>query len=227
MKKIFTILLVAVAIVVAPAAQAQLRFGVKLGANISNFNGDFENLDLENTQLANFTGGVMAEWIFAYGVGVDLGLQYTAKGSEYRVGDDVLGSAVSSLLGTNSMVKNVVHYVEVPVNLKYKLQIPTIEEIVIPFVYVGPSFAFKVGEAITFGDKPLDLNNSTIRVNNSAVDCAMNVGLGVELIKHLNVAVQYGWGLGKVTDIELLNTSIFGDKAIRSGAWTITAAWMF
>ena len=222
MKKLLTIVMVVAAILAAPVAQAQLRLGVKLGANISNFELENSKLDFKNTQLANFTGGVMAEWIIAYGFGFDVGLNYTAKGTQYNFGENL---GLSSLFNSDDKLKNVVHYLEVPVNLKYKLRIPVVEDIVIPFVYVGPSFAFKVGEAVTFGDKILEPGG--IKINNQAVDCALNVGLGVELIKHLNVAVQYGWGLGKAADIEIGNVDITGDDAFKSGAWTITVAWLF
>lgn len=230
MKKLISILVLAVAIVATPMAQAELRLGAKLGANVTNFNGDFENYDYSSAQLANFTGGLTVEWMFAFGLGFDVSALYTAKGAQYDLGEDLFGNLgdeiITSVLGAEPKLKNVVHYVEVPINLKYKLSIPVIEDLVIPFIYTGPSFAFKVGEAITFGEKPLDLK--AIQIDNSAVDFAWNVGLGAEIIKHLNVAVQYGWGLGKATDIKIANIEdITGDNAIKSGAWTITLGWMF
>ena len=227
MKRILGIVMLALVVLAAPMAQAQLRLGIKAGANISNFTSpqDPQVLDFSNAQLANFTGGLTVEWLFWGGLGVDAGVMYTAKGSEYKVGDDFAGEIVSGLLGTETLMKATIHYIEVPVNLKYKLKIKGIEDIIAPFVYAGPSFAFKVGQDVKFGN---DIFKDT-EINFNNVDIALNLGFGVEVIKHLNVAAQYGWGLGKVVDMPDLEA--FGQKIegidLQTGVWTISATWMF
>ena len=219
-------MMVAASILVAPMAQAELRFGLKAGANISNFivEDGTTKIDFTNASLANFTGGAMLEWIIWGGLGFDAGVMYTAKGTEYKVGDDWASDIYAELLGTETLMKATVHYIEVPINLKYRLEIPVVKDIIIPFVYAGPSFAFKVGQDITFGTNIL----KDTKVDFSNVDYALNVGFGVELIKHLNVAAQYGWGLGKVadTDMEVLGQKIEG-LDMKSGVWTVTVGWMF
>ena len=146
-------MMVAASILVAPMAQAELRFGLKAGANISNFivEDGTTKIDFTNASLANFTGGAMLEWIIWGGLGFDAGVMYTAKGTEYKVGDDWASDIYAGLLGTETLMKATVHYIEVPINLKYRLEIPVVKDIIIPFVYAGPSFAFKVGQDITFG----------------------------------------------------------------------------
>lgn len=217
-------MMVVASVVAAPLAQAELRLGIKAGANVSNFITN-EKVNFENASLANFTGGAMLEWIIWGGLGFDAGVMYTAKGTEYKVGDDLFSDIYSDIMNTNTVMKATVHYIEVPVNLKYRLEIPVLKDIIIPFVYAGPSFAFKVGENVRVGntvveDEAIDFSN---------VDYALNVGLGVELIKHLNVAVQYGWGMGKVVDTSSME--ILGNKIdnldMKSGAWTVTVGWMF
>lgn len=224
MKKLICIVLAVVALAAAPAANAQLRFGAKLGANFSNLCwDDAKNFDFKGTSLTNFTGGVTAEWIFIAGFGIDASVMYTAKGTKYEVGDNIMGEAFESLFGTKEAVTNTIHYIEVPVNLKYKLKIPVVEDIVIPFVYAGPSFAFKVGESIKgLGET---VKNADQIIKNKNFDVAINVGIGAEIIKHVNLAVQYGWGLGVASEIG------FGDvvsvNKAKSGAWTITLGYMF
>ena len=133
MKKLICIVLAAVALAAAPAANAQLRFGAKVGANFSNLSWDnAKNLEFKGTSLTNFTGGIMAEWIFVAGFGVDASVMYTAKGTKYEVGDNILGDAFESVFGTKEPVSNTIHYIEVPINLKYKLQLPVVEDIVHP-----------------------------------------------------------------------------------------------
>lgn len=224
MKKLICIVLAAVALAAAPAANAQLRFGAKVGANFSNLSWDnAKNLEFKGTSLTNFTGGIMAEWIFVAGFGVDASVMYTAKGTKYEIGDNILGDAFESVFGTKEPVSNTIHYIEVPINLKYKLQLPVVEDIVIPFIYAGPSFAFKVGESIKgLGET---VKNADQIIKNKAFDVAINLGIGVEIIKHVDLAVQYGWGLGTASEIG------FGDvvnlNKAKTGAWTITLGYMF
>lgn len=224
MKKLICIVLAVVAMAAAPAANAQLRFGAKLGANFSNLSwDDAKNFNFKGTSLTNFTGGVTAEWIFIAGFGIDASVMYTAKGTKYEVGDNIMGEAFESLFGTKEAVTNTIHYIEVPVNLKYKLKIPVVEDIVIPFVYAGPSFAFKVGESIKgLGET---VKNADQIIKNKNFDVAINVGIGAEIIKQVNLAVQYGWGLGTASEIG------FGDvvsvNKAKTGAWTITLGYMF
>ena len=114
MKRILGIVMVAVAVLAAPMAQAELRLGVKAGANISNFTTPDESaLDFSNASLANFTGGLTVEWLFMGGLGIDASVMYTAKGTEYKVGDDILSDVYEGIMGTEN-------------NAAYKFEIPEV-----------------------------------------------------------------------------------------------------
>ena len=82
-----------------------------------------------------------------------------------------------------------------------------------PFVYAGPSFAFRVGD--NFADQ----------YKNKSFETAINLGLGLEFFSHLQIAAQYGWGLGKTMELDdnLINATLNG----KSRAWTVTAAYLF
>ena len=97
---------------------------------------------------------------------------------------------------------------------------------IIPLIYTGPSFAFKVGEAITLNGNFYE-GGKLVSINNNAVDIAWNIGAGVELFRHLNVTAQYGWGINDVTNMQMENIDMMREKKITSGVWTITATWMF
>lgn len=219
MKKYCVILLMLIAVVAAPMSNAQLRYGIKLGANVSNTCADFHDIKLDGTALTNFTGGVTVEWIVAGGFGLDASAMYTAKGATYTFGDN-LGGLLGNL--ADRVLENKVHYIEVPVNLKYKLQIPAVERVIAPYLYLGPSFAFKVGESIELGDKSI----SSKEIENSSIDYAFNLGLGMEIINHINLSVQYGWGLNSSSEFNFLD-KIIDETSVKSGAWTITVGWMF
>ena len=78
MKKIFSVLMVAVALMMAAPAQAQLiKFGVKGGLNMSKL--DANGIKSDNT--TGFFIGPMAEFTLPIiGLGVDGALMYSQRG---------------------------------------------------------------------------------------------------------------------------------------------------
>ncbi len=225
MKKLISIVLVAVAMLAAPAANAQLRFGAKVGANFSNVTFDnIKKFDFKGATLANFTGGITAEWLFIAGFGIDASVMYTAKGSKYE--GDFLETLLPELKGKDAVAENIIHYIEVPINLKYKLCIKGIENIIAPFIYAGPSFAFKVGDKFKLSGDDSAFETTKNLFENKGFDVALNVGLGVEVIKHIDVAVQYGWGLGVASDIKGIGNITDAFQA-KTGVWTVTVGYMF
>ncbi len=201
-KSIFCVALVAAMFLAIPA-NAQFKFGPKVGMNISTLSlgGDLSKT-FKSENISSFTGGLMAEFtVPIIGIGLDASVMYTRKGSTLKE------------VTTGISKDQHADYVEIPINLKYKFSLPVVGSVLAPFVYAGPSFGFKVGD--NFEDQYKDKSFET----------AINVGIGVELFNHLQVAGQYGWGLGKAMEIDnnYLNTALNG----KSRAWTITAAYLF
>jgi len=115
MKKIFSVLMVAVALMMAAPAQAQLiKFGVKGGLNMSKL--DKEGYKSENT--TGFFIGPMAEVTLPIiGLGVDGALLYSQRGKgEYKE-----------------------QGIEVPVNLKYTIGLGSTLGF---YLAAGPDFFF-------------------------------------------------------------------------------------
>lgn len=201
-KSIFCVALVAAMFLAIPA-NAQFKFGPKVGMNISTLSlgGDLSKT-FKSENISSFTGGLMAEFtVPIIGIGLDASVMYTRKGSTLKE------------VTTGISKDQHADYVEIPINLKYKFSLPVVGSVLAPFVYAGPSFGFKVGD--NFEDQYKD----------KSFEMAINVGIGVELFNHLQVAGQYGWGLGKAMEIDnnYLNTALNG----KSRAWTITAAYLF
>lgn len=115
MKKIFSVLMVAVALMMAAPAQAQLiKFGVKGGLNMSKL--DANGIKSDNT--TGFFIGPMAEFTLPIiGLGVDGALMYSQRGKgEYKE-----------------------QGVEIPVNLKYTIGLGSVAGI---YIAAGPDFFF-------------------------------------------------------------------------------------
>lgn len=203
MKKLITIFAATFLLLAAIPAAAQLKFGVKAGANISHLSLSKEVYSSQN--IAGFTGGIMGEFTLpVLGLGVDASVLYSRKGAK-------LG-ATTALNGLEVKTQNL-DYIDIPVNLKWKLNIPFVK----PFLAVGPNFSFLVSNN--------NLGNFIKNAKDKTFDLGINVGGGIELFSKIQIAAQYCWGL---TDAMSIENPISKEKInVQNRYWTITAAYLF
>ncbi len=92
-----------------------------------------------------------------------------------------------------------------------------IADIFKPYVYTGPSFAFKVSKHIVD-----DFKSKTCQV-------AWNVGLGFEFFKHLQIQGSYGFGINNAMNYvpDLPDHHFKNDIKAKNSYWTVTAAYLF
>lgn len=208
-KRTFTLAILAiVAVCSAMPAAAQFKFGLKAGVAISNIkfsNGnELWNSITDENNRAGFVGGAMVEFtVPVVGVGLDASALYVHR----NVGTEK----------TDALKRD---YIDIPVNLKYKLNIPAIGAFVKPFVTTGPSFAFLVSKK-----DEVEINGTPV-VKNKSVDIAWNFGFGVELLSHVQIAASYGLGLTNTLE----NLHVVNNKESIEGKnryWTVTAAYLF
>lgn len=189
MKKILVTLLIAV--MSMGAASAGLRFGVKLGTNVNHISSSLANT-LDKNNRAGFTGGVMAEYMTPLlGLGFDLGVQYAYM---------------------NSSISDNKNFLEIPLNLKYKISLPVVGSFFAPYIFTGPSFDFKL-------DK-----NTINAMKTKTFQSVWNVGLGLEFVKHLQIGASYGFGMNKIAEWTIPGAA---PVKLHNNYWTITAAWLF
>ena len=201
MKKFtLSIITMIIALTAAVPASAQLKFGLKAGINVNSLKFDETIFDSDNR--AGFNGGAMVEFtVPGIGIGFDASAMYvhrTTKFTESTDKTDVGGD-----------------YIDIPVNLKWKVNIPAVNRIIRPYLTTGPSVAFLVSDK-----KINDL------FKNNSYDVAWNFGFGVELFQHVQVSASYGLGLTNVVkriDIDGDYKSIDG----KNKYWTVTAAYLF
>lgn len=198
-------LVLALLLAVAGTASAQFRFGIRAGIQTNSLH--FNSSTFDDDNRVGFTGGVMAEFtVPVVGIGADLGVMYTRRNSDIAVQND--DNTNFEEIGGRS-------YIEIPLNLKWRISIPLINKIVRPYIFTGPSFAFLTSKkAITNAFK------------NRSCDVAWNVGAGVELFSHLQVGACYGFGMTKPFE----TIGLVGDDGIndaRTRCWTVTAAYLF
>ena len=199
-KNLFAFLVAAVAIIAsALPAEAQFKFGLKAGVAVNAIKFDEDMFKSDN--CAGFTGGAMIEFtVPALGLGLDASVMYVRRNSEW--------------LENNQITTDNRSYIDIPVNLKWKINIPLINAIARPYLTTGPSFSFLTSK------KALE-----DAYKNSSFDTAWNFGLGVELFKKVQVGANYGIGLTKA----LKAVDVTGTGAVegRNKYWTIEAAYLF
>lgn len=205
MKK-FKTLLVAVAMIAGlsmPAA-AQFRIGPRLGVTVNELHMDKAAM-LDGENRTGFTGGLMAEFtVPVIGIGLDASVMYVRREGRLSYVDD----------GVKEVEKLNRNYIGVPINLKYKISIPAVSNIITPFITTGPEFDFLCSKKVIN-----DMKSKTC-------DVAWNVGLGVQLINHIQVAASYGFGISsavKYVDSDINTVDVRGKDRF----WTITAAYLF
>ncbi|MDR1980806.1 MAG: PorT family protein [Tannerellaceae bacterium] len=198
MKKILGFIGIVIMAFIAVSAHAQIRFGVKGGANISTVR--FRKDIVESDNVTGFHIGPMIEAMVPYmGLGIDAAILYSQKGVYVSRGS----------------LSN--DFIEIPVNVKWKVGIPVIKA----YLAAGPYVDFCVS-----GDKFWE-TPGTIKsqIETKTFSAGVNLGAGVELLKHLQVGFYYSLGL--TSNYSIKQPSLAEAKAGKDRTWVITAAFLF
>ena len=194
-------LLIVVALFAVSAADAQVRFGAKGGLNIAK--AEFNKDAFKSDNITGFHVGPSIEAMFGQGgLGLDLALLFSQKGFE---SDD-------------ETVKN--SYLEVPINLKFKLGLPLIN----PYFSAGPYVGFRVA-----GDKLWNVSESVSgvkeQVKAKSFSAGLNFGVGAEIFSKLQLGLNYCWGL--TDNYETFETSNVDSYIGKAHTWSVSAVYFF
>lgn len=196
MKKIVGLVLVGLLCLTVAPAKAQLRFGVKGGVNISTVHFSKDVISPDN--VTGFHIGPMLEAsIPLIGVGFETAILYTQRGLEYK---------------DQSMKTD---YLEVPLHLKWKFGLPVVKV----YVATGPYFGFRVS-GDKFWDIPGLYDNVSGQIKSKSFSSGWDIGAGAEVLNHLQVGVNYGFGLTN-------NYESSGHESGKNRGWYLTAAILF
>lgn len=200
--KRFAAVLVALAFML-PAA-AQFSIGPRIGVEVNKFHFDESTFNKDNR--AGFTGGLEIEFVVpVINLGFDLSAMYV-----HRTGQSISGEgAEATVTNLNS------DYIEIPLNLKYKIGLPIVGKIISPYIFTGPSFAFLTSK------KAISEFWETKKC-----DIAWNFGVGLQLFTHLQIGASYGLGMTKAVKFVNHAHQEAGIEG-KNRYWTITAAWLF
>lgn len=186
MKAYLHIVAVTLAVFVAVPASAQLHFGLKGGINVVDFS--FSSFDNFKNSISNadnrsgfFVGPTVEFTLPVAGLGVDLSALYDQRTARIT---DAYGSEEKKL-----------HYVEIPLNLKYTIGLGSLAAV---FATTGPQFMFNVTDMDLFDKLKSGEYRSDFELRKS--EFSWNVGGGVKLFRHIQVAYNYNMPLGNTSD---------------------------
>lgn len=205
MKKLMKKLVLAVmALTIGFSASAQFRAGIRAGVNINKLHLSELGSNFDSDNRCGFTGGVMAEFtIPVVGICFDASLMYTRMNSQVDVPE------VSTM--ENDFSGSAKDFFQIPINIKYKLGLPVVGKIIAPYIYTGPDFAFRLGHSDAF----------------KRFQVAWDLGVGVELVRHLQIGAGYSWGINNVAKKITGYENFDGNFKTKNNYWTITAAYLF
>ena len=158
MKKIISVFMVAVCLMMAAPVQAQLHFGVKGGLNLSK--ASFSEDALKGDNQTGWFIGPMAEFTLPIiGVGADIAALYSQTDLAAKGYD------------TDAKLKTF----EIPVNLKWSFGLGSMFG---AYIAAGPQFGFNIGNKKGFMDYELKKNNTTFNVG-AGVKLIRHIQIGV------------------------------------------------
>ena len=193
MKKIF--LLAGAVIICSLASQAQFKVGIVTGANVSNQHRNDVNGGklISNEAFKGFHAGVVADWQIAKNIYLQPQLLYTRKGAKY-----------TAALGTDARLT--LNYVEMPVNILYKVNIPFGKIVAGAGPVIGYSFSGKLQN-----NGQVKKLYSTDMKNWNRLDISANAMAGLEFNNGFfaNVNYQYGFkDINKSAGTSVKNRSV-------------------
>lgn len=200
MKKLLT-LAVLVLSMVAATANAQVKFGVKGGLNVTNMSLDQSVLDADN-RAGWFIGPTIKVSLPLTGLAVDASALYDQRSAKigYTVENETYGETAKQ------------QSIQIPINLRYGVGLGSVASV---FAFAGPQFGFNVGSDIKNIDWQWKKSNFSV-----------NVGLGVSVLSHLQVTANYNIACGTTGEITLGNTTKSLVKG-KNNAWQIGVAYYF
>lgn len=170
-------LIMLLAMLACMSASAQVKFGTKVGFDLTNFWGK----ECGHHMVLNYQAGLLMEYKFHPRFGVAPEVVFAAQGGQERVQDSY------NRILTESDKRYHTNYINVPVMLKYY---PT-QDFSIDF---GPQVGFNVYSKYTMGKHEA----TNYKDKTKAVDFGLGLGCTYDLDKNVFIQLRYTLGLTRV-----------------------------
>lgn len=211
MKKVLSIVFFVAAMLLATNANAQIKFGLKGGLNVTNMSFSEEVFDASN-KTGFFVGPMVKVTVPVVGLSFDAAALYDQKEADVQY---------ASREGELGKVNVKQQSINIPVNVRYGFGLSSLANL---FLFAGPQWGINVG------GKNFKWNESSsysLKKSNFSV----NVGAGVTLLNHLQVSANYNIACGKSADASLSKAldaaANAGKDKSRNNSWQIALGYWF
>lgn len=203
MKKILSLVFIVAAMLYATSANAQIKFGLKGGLDVTNLSLNNDVFDASN-KTGFFVGPMVKVTVPIVGLSFDAAALYDQKEAKVSAETE----------STNMTQKSI----NIPVNVRYGFGLSSLANI---FAFAGPQWGINVG------DKNFKWNdNSSYSLKKS--NFSVNVGLGATIMSHLQITANYNIACGKTADTtwkSATNEIVKGNS--KNNSWQIALGYWF
>jgi hypothetical protein len=174
--------------------QAQMKFGPKVGLNLSTMTLKTMGISFDPKTLVGFNVGVVSEITLSDNLSLQPSVLYSAKGSKYSI----------TILEVTTDFEIAPSFIEIPVNAVYKFDLGSSKL----FLNAGPYFAYGIGGKSKSGGESSDISFGSGENNDmKPFDFGLNFGAGIE-IANLLISANYEFGLTNLAPITTDNTEM-------------------
>ena len=207
MKKILSLVFIVAAMLYATSVNAQIKFGLKGGLNVTSMSFSEDVFDASN-KTGFFVGPMVKVTVPIVGLSFDAAALYDQKEAKVKAnGDDY------DLTGKNVKQQSI----NIPVNVRYGFGLSSLAN---AFVFAGPQWGINVGDK---NFKWADKASYSLKKSNFSV----NVGAGVTLLSHLQISANYNIACGKTAEVNLLNGVGKAIDKSNNNSWQIALGYWF
>ena len=206
MKKIFAVVLLAVAF--AMPSKAQFSWGIQAGLNMSNISVK-DAADNVGTAVKSrtgfFVGPTVKFTLPLVGLGIDASALYDQREGRAEV------AGMSETIKSSS--------IQIPINVRYGFGLGSVAEV---FAFAGPQFGFKLS-----GDKDWAGNADEWTLKSS--NLSANIGIGATVLSKLQAKLNYNIALGKTGEMKGKDAAGVMQEigSAKFNAWQVSLAWFF
>ena len=202
-----SLLLLTLICLASSVANAQFRFGVRAGANLTkaNLDGTISELFKSETRPGFFLGPTLEYTIPGLGLGLDLSAYYENK-------------SLNLERTSSESLSQTLHYLDVPLNVRWNISLGLIGV----YAATGPQLAWKLGK-----DIDTILADGEYKFKKSAF--SWNVGAGVNF-GHLRVGYTYNIAIGNTVDLKSIKDtygSVIDNAKLRNNTHQIHFTYFF
>ena len=205
MKKILSLVFLVAAMMFATSANAQVKFGLKGGLNVTSMSFSEDVFDASN-KTGFFVGPMVKVTVPIVGLSFDAAALYDQKEADVKY------------IGKTTVRQKSIN---IPVNVRYGFGLSSLAN---AFLFAGPQWGINVGDK---NFKWNETSSYSLKKSNFSV----NVGAGVTLLSHLQISANYNIACGKSADASLVKaaealTNAGKDKS-RNNSWQIALGYWF